>query len=180
MVDVLSDIRSELQGKARDAFKAYTGESLDTVLKRNQQSGTTPSAPTGRTPAKTGHARLAKMAQVVEGGIQIADAAFAVARIVEAERSQRQLDADQRRQRREARDQIERSAAEMSVDIVDGTGGEPGWRSRADAAVGALRGQLGITAADGSADDLHKTLREQQQLVAELEGLIADSARFNR
>ena len=98
-----------------------------------------------------------------------------VVTIVDAERRQQELDAQRRRERDEARDRIERNAAIASVDIVDGAGGEPGWRPRADAAVEMLRERLGLTGDDNAIDDLLQTVAAQQQLVADLGALVTDA-----
>ena len=96
-----------------------------------------------------------------------------VVTIVDAERRQQEIDAQRRRQREEARDRIENNAAIASVNIVDGAGGEPGWRARADAALGILRERLGLTNNDIAIDDLLQTVSTQQQLVSDLRALLA-------
>ena len=94
--------------------------------------------PARRSAAKTA-ARLAKAKDAsakatrrpcLDASLQIADAVMTVVTIIDAERRQHELDAERRRQREEARDRIERNAAIATIDIVDGTGGEPGWRRR--------------------------------------------------
>ncbi len=174
VVNLLNGIKSDLQGLARETFELCTGESLEHLLTnaRRATSGTDVARRVAK--AKDVSAKATKAAVTLDASLQIAESVLTVVTIVDAERRQQALDAQRRRQREEARDRIESNAAIVSVDVVDGAGGEPGWRARADAALEMLRERLGLTANDIAIDDLLQTVATQRQLVSELRDLVTE------
>ena len=174
VVNLLNNIRGELNDIARQTFELCTGESLDHLLTEGRRARSAADTAARLARAKDASDKATRAAHTLEASLQIADAVMTVVTIVDAERRQQELDAQRRRQREEARDRIERNAAIASVDIVDGAGGEPGWRARADAALGMLRERLGLTGNDTAIDDLLQTVAAQQQLVSDLRALLAN------
>ena len=162
VVNLLNDIRGELYSIARQTFELYTGESLNNLLTEGRRAGSAADTAARLAKAKDASDKATKAAHTLEASLQIADAVMTVVTIVDAERRQQELDAQRRRRREEARDRIESNAAIASVEIVDGAGGEPGWRARADAALGMLRERLGLTGNDTAIDDLLQTVAAQQ------------------
>ncbi|WP_421119866.1 hypothetical protein ACE2AJ_00460 [Aquihabitans daechungensis] len=174
VINLLNDTSAELQGIARQTFELYSGESLDHLLKEGRRAAPAAGSTARLAKAKAASDKAAKAAHSLEASLQIIDAVMTVVTIVDAERRQHELDAQRRREREEARDRIESNAAVISTEIVDGTGGEPGWRVRADAALGMLRERLGLTSSDSAIDDLLQTVAAQQLAVSELEALVVN------
>ncbi|MCC5953692.1 MAG: 50S ribosome-binding GTPase [Acidimicrobiia bacterium] len=177
IVNLLNDIKGEVDGIARDTFELWAGEPLDQLLDEARSAATATVAATRLAEATDAGTKALKMARFLDASLRIADGVMSIVTIVEAERRQQELDAQRRRQREAARDRIEADAAIASVEIVDGAGGEPGWRARADAAVEMLRERLGLTSHDNALDDLLQTVAAKQELVSHLEALITDAPR---
>lgn len=175
VVSLLNSIQGELNDIARQTFELRTGESLDRLLK-GRRAGSGAETATSVAKAKNVSDKAIRAAHSLDASIQIADAVMTVITIVDAERRQQELDVQRRRQRDEAREQIERNAAIASDDIVEGTGGKPGWRARADAALGILREQLGLSDNDAAIDDLLQAVAAQQQLISDLRALLASGS----
>lgn len=179
VVNLLNNIRGEINNIARQTFELRSGESLDRLLNKDRRSGSAAKAAAGVAKAKTVSDKAVRAAQSLDASLQIAEAIMTVVTIIDADRRQQELDAQRRRQRDEARERIERNAAIASVDIVDGTGGEPGWRARADAALGMLRERLGLTGSDTAINELLQTAAAQQQLISDLRALLAKGAQHS-
>lgn len=176
IVNLLNNTKGHLDDIARQAFQLSTDMPLYKPRAGGRRTGSATETAARLAKAKEASEKAVKAARTLEASLTLANAVLTVVTIVEAERRQEELDAQRRRQRDEARDQIERSAAIASMDIVDGTGSEPGWRTRADAALAILREHLGLADTDTGIDDLLKTAVAQQQLISELEALLAIGA----
>jgi hypothetical protein len=178
----LNGVRGELHTVARRAFELCTGEPLEKLVGAARRAGTTDK--TAANLAKVSEAsakatKAIKAAVVLDATLQIADAVLTVATIIETERRQQELDAERHRERQKARDRIERNAAVAATDVVNGIGGEPGWRARADAALKTLRERLGLTGHDTAIDQLLQQVAAQQQLVTDLRALLAKGAQHS-
>lgn len=179
VVNLLNNIRGELHAIARQTFELCTGESLDRLLTEGRRAASAAETAARLAKANDASDKAIRAAHSLDASLQIADAVMTVVTIIDVERRQQELDAQRRRQRDDARDRIERNAAIASIDIVDGTGGEPGWRARADAALVTLRERLGLTDSDTAIDDLLQMVAAQQQLISDLRALLAKGAQHS-
>ena len=102
---------------------------------------------------------------------------LAIVTIIDAERQQHRLDVELRRRREEARDRIERNAVLASAQIVDGTTSEPGWRSRADAGLRALRERLGLPEDGTAIDGLLQDVEARERHISEFRELLVKGPR---
>ena len=180
IVNLLNNTQGDLNSIARRTFELYAGEPLGHLLDQRPKATSAATTVTRRAGAKGPSNKttdLPAKARSLEASLQIANAVMTIVTIVDADRHRHDLDAQQRREREEARNRIESNAAIASVDIVEGAGGDPGWRSRADAALSDLREQLGLTGDDNGIDDLLRTVADQQQLILELQALVANAPR---
>ena len=172
VVNILNNIRGEVDNIARQTFELYAGESLDRFLDKGRRAKSAADTAARIAKAKDASDRAAKAAHMLDVSLEIAGCSMSEVTIVDAERRQQELDAHRRRQREDERDRIESNAELASVEIVDGTGDEPGWRARADAALEMLRERLGLTGNDPALDVLLQTVAAQQQLVSDLQALV--------
>ena len=173
VVNLLNDTRGKIDGLARRTFELYAGESLDHLLKKGRRADSASKKTARIAKAKDASDKAAKGAQALVVGLGIADAVMTIVTIVDAERRQQELDAQQRLRRENVQDRIDADAALASDQIVNGAGDEPGWRARPDAALEILREQLGLTGNDTDIDILLQTVAAQQQLVSDLQALVA-------
>jgi hypothetical protein len=166
IVNLLNDSREHLQVIARRTFELRAGRQLGSFIDKGPRAASSADA-------KAAGDQAVRSAVRLEASLRIADAVLDIVTIIDTERRQQKLDELQRRQREHNRDRIEKDASIVSAEIVEGTGGHPGWRARADAALVTLRARLGLPDNDNASDDLLQTVAAQHQLISELEGLVA-------
>ena len=78
--------------------------------------------------------------------------------------------------RQDLRAKLRAAAGDLADDVIEGSGGEPGWRASADAVLDALRDQLRLPPDDAAAGRLLENVNEQQALVDQLRQLVAEGA----
>lgn len=81
--------------------------------------------------------------------------------------------------RRTTRERLRAAASTLADQVIEGSGGEPGWRGGADTLLEALRDELRLPADGVAADRLLENVVEQEAIIDELRRSVAHGASFH-
>jgi len=163
VVQILTDANVQMQRLARTAFEHDLHRTLDDIL-RPRVKNLPPLGELTKEDLDKAFGAATSVVAILSEGIRVHQD------YVEERRA--------RETREAARRQLRAAALDLADGIVEGSGGEPGWRSSADALLDTLRDQLRLPYEDAGADRFLEHVERQQALVDELRNLVAEGATF--